>query len=73
MKRKEILRGPGSPPRQIDEVRKRRGQPLQSQAALGNEFATDGKQKLRLRTDALGIDSLAEDVDTIKEQLGLDE
>lgn len=69
MRRKETLRGPGSPARQIDEVRRRRASQFHSQAELGNEFTTDGKQKLRLRPGALGIESLAKEVETLKKKV----
>ena len=58
--RKEIRRGVGNQPRQIDAKRRERARALSSQQDLGSEFTTDAQGKLRLKADQLGLASKAD-------------
>lgn len=58
--RKEIRRGVGNQPRQIDAKRRERARALSSQKDLGSEFTTDAQGKLRLKADQLGLASKAD-------------
>jgi hypothetical protein len=58
--RKEIRRGVGNQPRQIDAKRRERARALSSQKDLGSEFTTDAQGKLRLKAYQLGLASKAD-------------
>ena len=66
--RKEIRRGVGNQPRQIDAKRRERARALSSQKDLGGEFTTDAQGKLRLKADQLGLASKA-DVEALTAKL----